>query len=64
MTPADKEQGMWPRRQGKLKTTETERVRQGTGPLDNLVVLVVSLALLAVIGAGVLYYFIFHVSPA
>jgi hypothetical protein len=37
--------------------SETEKVRGGTGPLDNLVVLIVSLVLLAIIGAGLLWYF-------
>jgi hypothetical protein len=37
--------------------SETERTRGGTGPLDNLVVLIVSLVLLAIVGAGLLWYF-------
>jgi hypothetical protein len=37
--------------------TETERVRGGSGPLDNFVVLVVSLVVLAIAGAALLWYF-------
>jgi hypothetical protein len=37
--------------------SETEKVRGGGGPLDNLVVLITSLVLLAIIGAGLLWYF-------
>jgi hypothetical protein len=39
-----------------MQTTETERVRQGSGPLDNLVVLIASLAILAVISLGLALY--------
>ena len=37
--------------------SETEKVRGGGGPLDNLVVLIASLVLLAVLGAALLWYF-------
>jgi hypothetical protein len=37
--------------------SETEKVRGGGGPLDNLVVLIVSLFLLAILGAALLWYF-------
>ena len=36
--------------------SETERVRGGGGPLDNLVVLITSLALLVILGVGLLWY--------
>jgi hypothetical protein len=35
----------------------TNDVRQGTGPTDNLVVLIVSLAMLIAIGAAFVVYF-------
>ena len=36
--------------------SQTDRIRQGTGPLDNLVVLIASLIILLVIGAGLAFY--------
>lgn len=42
------------RRKAKL---ETDEVRAGTGPKDNLVVLITSLVILAVVGAFLLWYF-------
>lgn len=36
--------------------SRSDRIRQGTGPLDNLVVLVVSLVLLTLIGGGLAFY--------
>ena len=36
---------------------ETDKVREGSGPLDNLVVLIVSLVVLVVIGGALLWYF-------
>jgi hypothetical protein len=49
---------MWPwRRRGELTPTE---LRQGTGPLDNLLVLVVSLAILFLIGLFLLSLFGFY----
>jgi hypothetical protein len=47
---------MW-RRFRKQAVSETEKVRGGGGPLDNLVVLITSLALLTVLGVGLLWYF-------
>jgi hypothetical protein len=41
----------------KSAVSETEKVRGGGGPLDNLVVLIASLVLLAVLGAALLWYF-------
>ncbi len=37
--------------------SETEKVRAGSGPLDNFVVLVISLVVLAILGAILLWYF-------
>jgi hypothetical protein len=37
--------------------SETDRVREGTGPLDNLKVLIVSLVVLVPIGGVLLWYF-------
>lgn len=37
--------------------SETDRVRAGGGPLDNLVVLTISLVVLVVVGAALLWYF-------
>jgi hypothetical protein len=37
--------------------SETDRVRQGTGPLDNLMVLVISLFLLGIAGFALFYWF-------
>jgi hypothetical protein len=37
--------------------SETDRVRGGGGPLDNLAVLITSLILLAIIGALLLWFF-------
>jgi hypothetical protein len=39
-------------------STETVKVRQGTGPRAMVSVLLVSLLLAAIIGAGLLYYFL------
>jgi hypothetical protein len=41
----------------KSAASETEKVRGGGGPLDNLVVLITSLVLLAILGAALLWYF-------
>jgi len=41
----------------KSAVSETDKVRQGSGPLDNLVVLLTSLILLAIIGGALLWYF-------
>ncbi len=46
---------MFRRRRGP-KYDATDRIRQGTGPLDNLVVLIGSLALLVAIGLALLWY--------
>jgi hypothetical protein len=37
--------------------SETDKVRAGSGPLDNLVVLVTSLVVLVIVGAALLWYF-------
>ena len=47
---------MW-RRFRKPWVSEAEKVRGGGGPLDNLVVLITSLTLIAVLGVGLLRYF-------
>jgi hypothetical protein len=44
----------WFRRQA---VSETDKLRGGTGPLDNFVVLITSLIVLAVLGAALLWYF-------
>ena len=46
---------------GRNRITETpEESRQGTGPLDNLVVLTVSIVVLAAIGLLLIWYFGFY----
>jgi hypothetical protein len=40
-----------------LRWRDTDKVRQGTGPRDNLVVLVWSLVLLTVIGGFFVFYY-------
>lgn len=45
------------RRFRKSAAIETDDVRQGGGPLDNLVVLLTSLAILTVIGVSLIVYF-------
>lgn len=40
----------------KMRPNKTDQIRQGTGSLDNFVVLVASLALLAAVGLGLLAY--------
>ena len=47
---------MW-RRFWRSAEQETEDVRGGGGPLDNLVVLITSLIVLAILGAALLWYF-------
>jgi hypothetical protein len=37
--------------------SETDKVRAGGGPLDNLVVLITSLIVLVIVGAALLWYF-------
>ncbi len=37
--------------------SETDRIRQGTGPLDNFVVLIVSVSLLAIAGVSLIYWY-------
>ncbi len=39
-----------------VRWTETERIRQGSGPIDNLVVLIASMIILVIVGLGLAYY--------
>jgi hypothetical protein len=49
---------MWPFR--RTAVSETDKLRGGTGPKDNLVVLITSLTLLVIIGGLLLWYFGFY----
>ena len=46
----------WQRR--KVDYSETDKVRQGTGPLDNLVVLVTSVALAGAAGVWIYFWYV------
>jgi hypothetical protein len=57
---------MWRGMRRRKADLDTDEVRGGTGPKDNLVVLITSLAILAAAGAFLLWYFGFvphHPAP-
>lgn len=57
---------MWRGMRRRKADLDTDEVRGGTGPKDNLVVLIVSLLILAAAGAFLLWYFGFvprHPAP-
>jgi hypothetical protein len=43
---------------------ETVEVRQGTGPRETVSVLLISLAMVAIIGVGLITYFAYFASPS
>ena len=51
---------MWPGRRNRTITETPEQSRQGTGPLDNFVVLTISIIVLAIIGLLLIWYFGFY----
>jgi hypothetical protein len=51
---------MWLGRRNRTITETPEQSRQGTGPLDNFVVLTVSIIVLAIIGLLLIWYFGFY----
>jgi hypothetical protein len=59
LSPEERKKGAFAmlRRFRKSAAIETDDVRQGGGPLDNLVVLLTSLAILTVIGVSLIVYF-------
>ncbi len=51
---------MWLDRRNRTITETPEESRQGTGPLDNFVVLTISIVVLAIIGLLLIWYFGFY----